>query len=73
MILKKKIQSDTWTHPPTSIVISDFWIFLFFAQPISIWINIFFSKLALENITHFPMEMFFCSILPQIVFKKLFK
>ena len=24
-IFPKKIQSETWTHPPTSIVISDFW------------------------------------------------
>ena len=28
---KKKIPSETWTHPPTYIVISDVWIF-FFAQ-----------------------------------------
>ena len=25
MIFHKKIPSETWTHPPTSIVFSDFW------------------------------------------------
>ena len=30
----KKIPSETWTHPPTSIVLSDFGIF-FFAQPLN--------------------------------------
>ena len=29
----KKIQSETWTHPPTYIVISDFWIKKVFAKP----------------------------------------
>ena len=33
MILKKN-PSETWNHPPTSIVISDFWNLFFFAQPL---------------------------------------
>ena len=29
------IPSENWTHPPTSIVISDFWNFSFFAEPLN--------------------------------------
>ena len=35
MIFQKKIiLSETWTHPPTSIVNSDFLNFFFFAKPV---------------------------------------
>ena len=30
---KKKIQSETWTHPPTSIVVLDFWNFFLCKAP----------------------------------------
>ena len=29
---KKQIPSETWTHPTTSIVNSDFWNFVYFAK-----------------------------------------
>ena len=32
---RKKTSSETWTHPPTSIVNSDFWNFVFFAKPLN--------------------------------------
>ena len=41
MIFTHKIQSETWIHPPTSIVISDFWNFVFFAQPLLLGVLIF--------------------------------
>ena len=34
-IFHTKIPSETWTHPPTSIVISDLLNFFFFAKPLS--------------------------------------
>ena len=38
MIFHKKILSETWTHPPTSILNTDFWRKKFFAKPLE---NIF--------------------------------
>ena len=32
--LKKNIPSETWTHPPTSTVILDFWNFFFLQSPL---------------------------------------
>ena len=32
---QKNIPGETWTHPPTSIVISDFWNLLFFTNPLT--------------------------------------
>ena len=35
MIFPQKIPSETWTHPPTSIVNWDFWKFFLFAKPLT--------------------------------------
>ena len=32
--LKKKIQNETWTHPPTFIINSDVWKKSYFAKPL---------------------------------------